>query len=73
MGRLVCRELDAHNATTAMLGIGCTPVLIKGDKEEFLDWLSWGVESGAVDFPVEAGSIQWPPLSLRDVFLHSRA
>jgi hypothetical protein len=72
-GDWFARELDAHNATTAMLGIGCTPVLIKGDKEEFLDWLSWGVESGAVDFPVEAGSIQWPPLSLRDVFLHSRA
>jgi hypothetical protein len=38
-------------------------------KEQFLDWLSWGVESGAISLPAETGSIQWPGLSLEDLFL----
>jgi hypothetical protein len=50
------------------LGIGCAPVLIKGEKEQFLDWLSWGVESEAIRFPEEAGSIHWPSFALKDVF-----
>jgi hypothetical protein len=62
-------ELETHHARTHALGIGCDPVMIKGTKEEFLDWLSWGVESGAIKFPAEAGSVRWPTLSLREIFL----
>src|SRR5260370_42206655 len=62
-------ELNTHKAIIRGLGIGCAPVLIKGEKEQFLDWLSWGVESGAVKLPVEAGSVRWPSLSLQDIFL----
>jgi hypothetical protein len=62
-------ELESHKAITRALGIGCNPVLIKGEKEQFLDWLSWGVESEAIRFPTETGSIRWPNLSLRDIFL----
>ena len=61
-------ELDEHHAVLHALGIGCDPVILKGDKAQFLDWLSWGVESGAIEFPVEAGSIRWPFLSLQDLF-----
>ncbi len=35
-------ELDAHHAIVHALGIGCDPVIVKGEKEQFLDWLSWG-------------------------------
>lgn len=62
-------ELDSHKAIVRALGIGCNPVLIKGEKEQFLDWLSWGVESEAIKFPAETGSIRWPSLSLPDIFL----
>ena len=62
-------ELEMHRAIKPALGIGCAPVLIKGEKEQFLDWLSWGVESGAVSLPAEAGSICWPTLTLADLFL----
>jgi hypothetical protein len=62
-------ELDSHNAIIRGLGIGCAPVLIKGGKDQFLDWLSWGVESGAVKLPAETGSVRWPSLSLQDIFL----
>lgn len=62
-------ELDSHKAIVRALGIGCNPVLIKGGKEQFLDWLSWGVESEAIKFPAETGSVRWPSLSLTDIFL----
>jgi hypothetical protein len=62
-------ELETHKAIIRALGIGCTPVLVKGEKEQFLSWLSWGVESGAVSLPAETGSIRWPGLSLHDLFL----
>ena len=62
-------ELDSHKAIVRAIGIGCNPVLVKGEKEQFLDWLSWGVESGAVALPAETGSVRWPNLSLEDIFL----
>jgi len=61
-------ELKSHRAIVPMLGIGCDPILIKGEKEQFLDWLSWGVESGAVQFPAEAGAILWPQSPLENIF-----
>jgi hypothetical protein len=62
-------ELETHQAIIHALGIGCIPVLVKGEKEQFLSWLSWGVESGAVSLPAGAGSIRWPTLSLEDLFV----
>jgi hypothetical protein len=64
-------ELKTHRAIAPALGIGCNPIIVKGEKEQFLDWLSWGVESGAVQFPSAAGSIRWPALCLRDIFLEA--
>jgi hypothetical protein len=62
-------ELETHKAIIRALGVGCAPVLIKGQKEQFLDWLSWGVESGAVKVPAELGSVRWANLNLQDIFL----
>ena len=61
-------ELKTHHAIAPILGVGCDPVTIKGEKEQFLDWLSWGVESGAVRFPDEAGPIRWPAMSIENIF-----
>lgn len=61
-------ELNTHHALIHALGIGCDPVIVKGEKEQFLDWLSWGVESGAIQFTAATGSIRWPGVSLRDIF-----
>jgi hypothetical protein len=58
-----------HRALTHALCVGCDPVIAKGTKEQFRDWLGWGVESDAIRFPPETGSIHWPSVSLRDVFL----
>lgn len=61
-------ELKAHHAIVAVLGIGCQPVAVRGEKKEFLDWLSWGVESGAIRFPAATGPIHWPDMSLKEIF-----
>lgn len=61
-------ELNTHHAIAPTLGIGCNPTIIKGEKEQFLDWLSWGVESEAVRLPATTGAVRWPGLSLRDIF-----
>jgi len=63
------RELKTHRAIVPALGIGCRPVIIRGEKEQFLDWLSWGVESGAIPFPLITGPIHWPKLSLKDILI----
>jgi hypothetical protein len=61
-------ELYSHKAIIPALGIGCRPVLIKGEKEQFLDWLSWGVETGVIRLPAETGPVRWPSLGLKDLF-----
>jgi len=63
-------ELNRHRAITHVLGIGCRPVIVKGHKEQFLDWLSWGIESEAITFPAATGSIHWPSLGLKDILFH---
>jgi len=62
-------ELQMHRAIIPALGIGCEPVIVKGQKEQFLDWLSWGVESEAIRIPASTGSIRWPGFDLADLFL----
>lgn len=64
-------ELGTHHALAPALGIGCRPVIINGEKEQLLDWLSWGVESGAIAFPVKSGPIHWPKLDLKDIFINA--
>ena len=61
-------ELNTHHAMIHALGIGCNPVIVKGEKNQFLSWLSWGVESGAIRFPAETGSVRWPSVNLQDFF-----
>jgi hypothetical protein len=65
-------ELRTHHAIAPMLGIGCNPATVKGEKEQFLDWLSWSVESGAVRFPEEVGPIRWPAVSIENIFVQAQ-
>lgn len=65
------KELDTHHAISPLPGIGCNPVLIKADKKRVLDWVSWGVESGAISFPHQTGSIRWPEMGIESVFFRA--
>jgi hypothetical protein len=62
-------HLENHQAITPLLGLGCNPVLVKGNKQQFLSWLARGVKTGQLGFPEEAGPTHWPGLSLEKVFL----
>jgi hypothetical protein len=64
-------ELESHKAIIRALGIGCAPVLVKGEKEQFLSWLSWGVESEAIRFPAATSANHWPSLGLKDILFHT--
>jgi hypothetical protein len=64
-------ELKAHHAIGRALGVGCDPVVVKGEKEQFLDWLSWGIESDAISLPTQTGPIRWPNVGLKDIFLQA--
>ena len=62
-------ELNTHRSLVHLLGVGCAPVIVKGEKGQFLDWLSWGVESGAIRFPTQPGPVHWPCINLKNIFL----
>jgi hypothetical protein len=66
------RQLEGHKAIVPLLGIGCDPVLVKGDKAKFLSWLSKGVSNGVLPFPVATGPVNWPCTALREIFQYSR-
>lgn len=65
-------ELRTHHAMSHILGIGCDPVMVKGTKEQFLEWLSWGVEGETIHLPAVTGSIRWPGVDLEDMFVPSK-
>jgi len=62
------RQLNRHNSLVPLLGIGCQPLLVRGNREQFLGWLSEGVRAGDLPFPQQAGPIQWPRISLSHIF-----
>jgi hypothetical protein len=62
------RQLNRHNSVVPLLGIGCQPVLVKGNREQFLGWLSEGVRTGNLPFPQCSGPIQWPTVGLGTLF-----
>ena len=62
------RQLESHKALMLLLGVGCQPILIKGNKQQFLAWLGKGVRSGEIEFPSKTGPIQWEGSTLADIF-----
>ena len=56
-------QLKRRKAVRSLTGLGCSPVLVQGTKQSFLDWISEGLKQGAIRIPQETGSIRWnfPP------------
>lgn len=67
------RQLESHRALIPLLGVGCQPVLIKGNKQQFLSWLGKGVRSGQLEFPTRNGPILWRNETLAEVFSQHKA
>ena len=53
------RELNQRKAITPLLGLGCSPVLVKGNKQTFLKWISRALRERLIQIPEESGSISW--------------
>ncbi len=53
------RELDRRKAIIPLLGLGCSPVLVKGNKQTFLKWIGRGLRDHLIRIPEQSGSIPW--------------
>ena len=63
------RELNQRNAITSLVGFGCSPVLVKGNKQTFLRWIGRALRERRIRIPEENGSICWQvPRTLRNRF-----
>jgi hypothetical protein len=62
-------ELKTRKAIRPLLGLGCSPVLVNGNKGTFLKWIGQALKAGAIQIPEERGPITW---NLPPTFLTSR-
>jgi len=53
------RELNQRKAISSLLGLGCSPVLVKGNKQTFLKWISRALRDRLIRIPEANGSICW--------------
>lgn len=53
------RELQGRKAIRSLLGLGCSPVLVSGNKVTFLKWTEKAMKRGSIQIPEENGSITW--------------
>ncbi len=53
------RELNQRKAITPLLGLGCSPVLVRGNKQTFLKWIGRALSKRLIRIPEENGSISW--------------
>ena len=51
--------LERKNTIEPLIGIGCTPVVVKGTKKRFLGWIGHALKRGAVRIPEHSQSDLW--------------
>ena len=53
------RELNQRKAIAPLLGLGCAPVLVKGNKQTFLKWISRTLRDRFIQIPEKKGALSW--------------
>jgi hypothetical protein len=53
------RELNQRKAITPLLGLGCSPVLVKGNKQPFLKSIARALRQGLIRIPERNEAISW--------------
>jgi hypothetical protein len=53
------RELERRKAIEPLVGLGCTPILVKGNKERFLGWIGKALKQQAVSMPESDAAVPW--------------
>ena len=52
-------ELSRHDAITSLVGVGCSPVLVRGTKKLFLKWIGRALRQKRIGFPEGNGPVRW--------------
>ena len=53
------QQLERRKAVQPLLGLGCSPVLVKGTKQTFLGWIGKALKEASIHFPKHNGPISW--------------
>ena len=53
------RDLNQRGAIRPLLGLGCSPVVVSGNKPTFLKLIGKALREGLIQIPEENGSINW--------------
>ena len=53
------RELSQRKAIVPLLGFGCSPVLVKGNKAGFLKWIGRALKEHTIQVPQKNGPVSW--------------
>ena len=62
------RELNQRKLIAPLLGLGCSPVLVKANKQTLLKWIGRALRGRLIRIPAEKGSISWKLRSSRELF-----
>jgi hypothetical protein len=52
-------ELERHKAIERLIGVGCSPVVVKGTKKRFLGWIGHALKRGAIQIPEDDRATSW--------------
>ncbi len=52
-------ELTQRKAIFPLLGLGCSPVLVRGNKHTFLKWIGRALRQRLIRIPEEIGTVIW--------------
>lgn len=53
------RELSQRRAIRPLVGLGCAPVMVNGNKPILLKWIDNALREGVIQIPEENGSLTW--------------
>jgi hypothetical protein len=53
------RELNQRKSITPLVGLGCSPLLVKGNKQTFMKWIGRALRERLIRIPEDNESIRW--------------
>ena len=60
-------ELEHRRSIAPLIGIGCSPVVVKGTKKRFLAWIGHALKRGTIRIPEDGQTRLWQtPISFED-------
>jgi hypothetical protein len=54
------KTITRHGRVEPLDGLGCQPITISGNKQEFLEWIASGLRQDEIRIPNDPGPLAWP-------------